>query len=145
MEAITVPARLEALGAIGAYVLKAAEAGSIDQRAAYRLRLAVDEIATNVIQHGRPGEQADETILVKPAIDDEGVTIVLEDAGPAFNPLERQEPLDLDQPAEQRPVGGLGVFLAIRGVDRFEYNRVGNINRHTLFVRRGSLERAGTR
>jgi serine/threonine-protein kinase RsbW len=30
---------------------------------------------------------------------------------------------------EQRPIGGLGVFLAIRGVDQFQYERVGDRNR----------------
>jgi serine/threonine-protein kinase RsbW len=144
MEPLKVPARLDELGTIGAYVLAAADAGGIDKGAAYRLRLAVDEIATNIIMHGRPGEQGDEIIVITAAVDDESVRIVLEDAGPEFNPLEKQDPLDLSLPAEERQVGGLGVFLALRGVDKFEYDRVGNINRNTLVVRRRSLKTAGT-
>lgn len=144
MEPLRVPARLEALGTIREYVLKAAEAGGIGQQAAYRLQLAADEIATNIVVYGSGG-QADEIILIKAIIDDDSVKIVLEDAGPEFNPLQRQQPLDLDRPAEDRQVGGLGVFLAIRSVDAFEYDRVGAINRNTLIVRRRSVETAGSR
>lgn len=144
MEPLRVPARLEALGAIRAYVGQAAEAGGIDKRAAYRLRLAVDEIATNIIVHGRPGAHGDETIVVSAVIDDEAVRVVLEDGGPEFNPLAREGAPDPQQPLEERPVGGLGVFLAVNGVDRFHYDRVGTTNRNTLIVHRGSSETAAT-
>jgi anti-sigma regulatory factor (Ser/Thr protein kinase) len=64
------------------------------------------------------------------------VRIVLEDTGPEYNPLDKQDPVDLNRPAAERQVGGLGVFLAIRSVDSFEYDRVGAINRNTLVMRR---------
>lgn len=145
MEPLRVPARLESLGTIGAYVLQAAEAGGIDKRAAYRLRLAVDEIATNIILHGRPGQHGEEILIVKASVDDESVSIVLEDCGAAFNPLEKEEPIDLARPMEERQIGGLGVFLAIRGVDRFHYDRIDGINRHTLVVHRRPPETAPPR
>jgi anti-sigma regulatory factor (Ser/Thr protein kinase) len=138
MDELTVPAALEALGTIGAYVLKAATAAGIDNRAAYRLRLAVDEIATNIIMHGRPGDRGADAITVRAAMDDLSLTISLEDGGPAFNPFEQEGPMDLDQPIEERQMGGLGVFLAIRGVDGFGYERLGALNRNTFVVHRGS-------
>jgi anti-sigma regulatory factor (Ser/Thr protein kinase) len=144
MDPLRVPARLDALGTIGAYVVAASESGGLDKRAAYGLRMAVDEIATNIIMHGRPGEHGNEIIVIKAEIDDESVRIVLEDGGPAFNPLEKADPADLHLPAEDRQMGGLGVFLALRSVDKFEYDRVGSINRNTLVVRRRSLKTAGT-
>lgn len=144
MEPLRVPARLESLGTIRAYVLAAAEAGGIGKRAAYRLQLAVDELATNIIVHGTSGAAGEEDIRIAAEIDDARLKIVLEDGGPEFNPLAKQDPADLDRPMEERQIGGLGVFLAIRGVDSFEYDRVGDINRNTLVVRR-SVEAAGTR
>jgi phosphoserine phosphatase RsbU/P len=138
MDELTVPARLNALGTIGAYVLKAAALADIDNRAAYRLRLAVDEIATNIITHGLATEHAEDAITVRAAMDDQTLTISLEDAGPAFNPFEQEGPVDLHLPIEERQMGGLGVFLAIRGVDRFHYERIGALNRNTFFVQRGA-------
>jgi phosphoserine phosphatase RsbU/P len=138
MEPLRVPASLAALGTIGAYVLKAAALAGIDNRAAYRLRLAVDEIATNIITHGLPGDPAEDAITVRAAMDDQTLTISLEDAGPTFNPFEQDQPGDLHLPIEERQMGGLGVFLAIRGVDRFHYERTGALNLNTFVVHRGA-------
>jgi anti-sigma regulatory factor (Ser/Thr protein kinase) len=140
MESLTVAAHLDALSAIGAFVMQAAERAGIDKRAAYRLRLAVDEIATNIVVHGRPGERgADATILVEADTDDTTLTVTLEDAGPAFNPLEHATPDDqLEKPMHERPIGGLGVFLAIKGVDEFRYERAGSRNRNIFVVNRGA-------
>jgi len=145
LEPLRVPPRLDALSTIGAYVLKAAEAGGIDQRAAYRLRLAVDEIATNIITYGRLGQQGEQVILVKAEIDGESVSIVLEDAGPAFNPLEHQQSADLNRPIDKRQIGGLGVFLAVRSVDDFQYDRAGGVNRNRLVVHRKPPDTAALR
>lgn len=137
MDALRVASSLEALSPIGAFVMKAAEQAGIDKRAAYRLRLAVDEIATNIVVHGRPGERgAADDIVVEAEADEASLTITLEDSGPAFNPLEHQEPQNLTSPIDERPIGGLGVFLAIRGVDQFRYERVGERNRNIFVVRR---------
>ena len=137
MEALRVPASLESLGAIGEFVMKAAARAGVDKRAAYRLRLAVDEIATNVVVHGRPGEHGGpDDVVVEAAIDDAGLTVTLEDAGPEFNPIERETPGHLEQPIHERPIGGLGVFLAVRGVDQFRYERVGGWNRNIFVVHR---------
>ena len=54
MGELRVVATLEALGAIGAFVMDAAREAGRPARAANRLRLAVDELATNVVVHGQP-------------------------------------------------------------------------------------------
>lgn len=140
MAELLVEANLAVLQPIGAFVLAAAEEAGLERRAAYRLRLAVDELATNVIVHGKPAAYSgDDQIRIVSEIDDRRLTIVMEDRGPAFNPLE-QDGVDeqLDKPIEQRPVGGLGVFLAIRGVDEFRYERVGDRNRTIFVAHRGA-------
>ncbi|MEQ8963773.1 MAG: ATP-binding protein, partial [Coleofasciculus sp. C2-GNP5-27] len=52
LEPLTVSGTLDSLGAIAQYVLQAAQAANLDKKASYNLRLAVDEIATNIIIHG---------------------------------------------------------------------------------------------
>jgi anti-sigma regulatory factor (Ser/Thr protein kinase) len=134
---LRVPATLDSLGLIGEFVLRAAAEGGLDRRAAYRLRLAVDEIATNVVVHGRPGEHGgDDAITVHAAIEEADVVITLEDEGPAFSPIDQQAPHHIERPVDERPIGGLGVFLAVRGVDQFRYERVDNRNRNIFVVHR---------
>ena len=145
MDELRVTAKLDVLSSIGAFVLKAAENAGLDRRAAYRLRLAVDEMATNIIVHGNPLEHSgDDEIRLTSDMDDQRLTITLEDRGPAFNPLDHESPEGhIDKPMEQRPIGGLGVFLAIRGVDSFSYDRVNDRNRSTFIVRRGTTAENG--
>ena len=51
-EAITVPGTIESLDAIAKYIISVAAAAGLDKKASYKLRLAIDEIATNIIIHG---------------------------------------------------------------------------------------------
>lgn len=138
MAELRVEANLGELGTIGAFVLEAAEEAGLDRRAAYRLRLAIDELATNVIMHGNPAAHSGDTVIrFVSELDDQALTIVMEDRGPAFDPLEHEVPDEyLKKPIEERPIGGLGVFLAIRGVDGFRYERVGDRNRSIFTARR---------
>ncbi len=52
---LTVPATLDSLAEIAAFVLAAADDAGLGRQARYRLRLAVDELATNTIIYGYPG------------------------------------------------------------------------------------------
>ena len=136
---LRVEARLDALPEIRSFVGRLAEQAGLDRRAIYRLQLAVDEIATNVVIHGRPADGGDDrSIALDATITRESLTVVVEDEGPVFDPLGHTAP-DADalaRPIQERPVGGLGVFLAIRGVDEFRYERRDGINRNVFVVHR---------
>jgi anti-sigma regulatory factor (Ser/Thr protein kinase) len=138
MEAVTLPASLDSLQSIGRYVLDAAERAGLDRLRAYRLRLAVDELATNIITHGSELGSASPVIGLSARVADDALTIALEDSGPAYDPLQAPRPDHLDRPLEQRTIGGLGVYLAVRSVDRFEYERIDGRNRHLLTMARPS-------
>ena len=78
-----------------------------------------------------------EDLLVERGIDISHETVTLEDQSPAFDPRTMQMPEaeDLARPLEERRVGGLGIFLAIQGVDRFEYRREHGANINVFEVR----------
>ena len=136
MEAITVPGTIESLDAIAKYIISVAAAAGLDKKASYKLRLAVDEIATNIIIHGYQEADKEGVLDVQATIDEHSLTIALEDTGAAFNPLEKV-PLEtetLDRPLAQRPIGGLGIFLAFQGVDKFVYEKLGDRNRNIFVV-----------
>jgi len=131
MKSLTVPATLDSLGPIADYVMAAAAAAGLDRRASYRLRLAVDEIATNIIIHGYANAGRQGVLGLRADIDDRALTIAIDDTGMTYDP--RQAPIpDINLPIEQRPVGGLGVYLAMRSVDEFLYEQLGDRNR-TIF------------
>ena len=69
-------------------------------------------------------------------LDDESLTICVEDNSAAFDPRQKAPPADLDADLENRQIGGLGVFLALEGVDRFGYERINDRNRNSFTMYR---------
>jgi serine/threonine-protein kinase RsbW len=140
MNALTVPGELDSLGAIADFVVEATTAAGLDKKTAYRFRLAVDEIATNIIIHGYEEAGYEGMITLFVNIDETTLMLTIEDTAVAYDPHSHDLPDDeeLDQPLEQRPIGGLGVFLAIQGVDRFMYERINDRNRNIFIVNRPS-------
>lgn len=136
MEPLTVPGNLDSLEALGEYVRGATAAAQLDRRAAYKLRLAIDEIATNIVVHGYERAGIAGSITVRAIVTPAALTIVIEDTAPPFDPTAQEAPDDLGVPPEQRKIGGLGIFLALDGVDRFTHEYSGGRNRNTLVVER---------
>jgi serine/threonine-protein kinase RsbW len=136
MNTLKVAGNLESLEAIARYINDAASKAGLDKKAAYRLRSAVDEIATNIIMYGYQalGIQGDITLNIQ--IDDRTLTVSMEDTGAVYDPTLHQQPEDLKKPLEERNIGGLGIYLAIQGVDRFLYERKSDRNQNIFVVNR---------
>jgi serine/threonine-protein kinase RsbW len=136
MEPLIIPGTLEALGAIANYVLAAAQMAGLTKTASYDLRLAVDEIITNIIVHGYIEANRTGNVSIQAELVEQSLTILIEDTGLPFDPTQTPPPHDLHLPLEQRQTGGLGVYLALQGVDKLIYERVGDRNRNILVVNR---------
>jgi serine/threonine-protein kinase RsbW len=145
VDPIILPGQLESLSAIGRYVVAAATAADLDRAAAYKLRLAVDELATNVVVHGYQEAAISGSVTVSATIDDRTLMIVIEDTARPFDPtamtLPDEEALEL--PLDQRQIGGLGVMLAREGVDALRYERVDGRNRTMVVVNRPIVPASG--
>ncbi|MEW6219614.1 MAG: ATP-binding protein [Thermodesulfobacteriota bacterium] len=138
MEPLSLPANLSALEEIGRYVKAAAEAAGLDPKAAYGLRLAVDEIATNIILHGYEEAGLTGNVDIAAELSPTALTVVLEDVGRPFDPRTRELPdeEELQKSLLERPIGGLGIYLVLNGVDRFDYQRTGERNRNIFIMDR---------
>ena len=136
MDRLTVPGTLDSLDAIAKYVMAAAAAAGLDRKPAYRLRLAVDEIATNVILHGYEEAGLAGEVALEADMDDHSLIIAMEDTALPYDPTATAPPGNMSRPLEEREAGGLGVWLALGGVDDFRYERVGDRNRSCFIVNR---------
>jgi polar amino acid transport system permease protein len=118
------PVSLDAIAPIQAAIETAAD-DILDAGAVFKLTMSVEELVTNVVMHGAvPGSTMGVAILVDPRC----ISVELSDAGPAFDPFREALPPALDQPVETRAVGGLGIHLVGKLVDRAYYHRVGERN-----------------
>lgn len=138
------PGTLDALAPLRDFVARAAESAGLDRAAAYNLCLAVDEIATNVITHGyqQAGQRGD--LRVETAVEHGRLVVRLEDHGPAYDPGKHglPQPEDLSTPLHERAPGGLGILLALHGVDELRYSSAGGRNLHTFAVNLPQQKRA---
>ncbi len=136
METLTVPGTIDSLGAIAEYVKQAATIANLNSKAAYKLRLSVDEIATNIITHGYEEAGLTGQIYLRAYIDNFSLTLAIEDTGVIYNPKEKAslQKEYFNQTLETREVGGLGIHLVLESVDEFRYERVGDRNRNIFIM-----------
>lgn len=120
METLTISATLDALAQISEFITDATTRAGLDDHAAWQVQLAVDEAATNIIQHGydqaAPGE-----IELAWQIADNQLTVTLRDQGRRFDPEQVPDP-DITSPLEERQAGGLGIFLMGRLMDTVQFD-----------------------
>ena len=128
MKSITLPATLDSLSTIRDFVRESAEEFGLVKDSAYKLALALDEIVTNTVNYGYAGSEG-EVVLLADSVDGEMVVTVT-DSAPAFDPKSISLPTaeDISAPLDERMIGGLGIFLVLNDIDRFEYQRYGSKN-----------------
>lgn len=86
-----------------------------------KFELALEEVFMNLVMHG--SSEAGTQVEVSVILCDGGLTLMVEDDGPAFDPLLLPAP-DVAASLEERKVGGLGVFLVRQMMDAVSYQRV---------------------
>jgi anti-sigma regulatory factor (Ser/Thr protein kinase) len=97
---------------------------------ALNMNLVIEEALSNIIFYAFTDKNKHE-IKISISIDNKILTIKITDDGIPFNPLKQKQP-DITLPAEERPVGGLGIFLMSQIMDQMLYKRKGNENILTL-------------
>ncbi|AFY72576.1 anti-sigma regulatory factor (Ser/Thr protein kinase) [Synechococcus sp. PCC 7502] len=137
MKTLTLPAHLSSLKSIGQYIMAVCQEAGISSKRAYKLRLSVDELVTNIIVHGCGNSGTESILEIHAEIEPENLKITIADTGLPYDPRERVfDESILSQPIEERPMGGLGVFLSLQSVDEFSYQTTEHKNISSLWLRR---------
>lgn len=96
----------------------------------FNVNLALEEAVVNVMNYAYPGKTG---MPVRLSADVEGNVIIftLEDDGEPFDPTKKEDP-DIMLEAEERPIGGLGIFLVRQLMDEVTYQRKNDTNILTM-------------
>ena len=121
---------------IGGFVAELARTADLSHRRAYWLRLAVDEIVTNIADHGYHGGPG--TVELIGDLDCDRVQVRILDGAPAFDPRSYDPSERLDVAPAERELGGHGLMLALGQVDEFDYERSNEQNENVLIMNRSS-------
>ena len=100
-------------------------------KAQMQIDIAIDEIVANVSFYAYTPGTGNVEVGLDYHPQDETVVITFTDSGIAFNPLEKDEP-DTGLSAEEREIGGLGIFLVRKTMDGMEYRRENGQNILTI-------------
>jgi serine/threonine-protein kinase RsbW len=142
------PASMDSWELFNGFVEEQSDAVLGASPAGYKLRLACEELLSNMIRHAiSDADGAIQTHLwvraFRVADPQPALVIELEDNGAHFDPkFDRPREIDTDLAIQDRPIGGLGLFLVQQSVDLVEYNWVEGRNRYRLFVVLPSSSRA---
>ncbi len=124
---MTVTKDLQSLSNLNSLVLPFLDRHQVPSRETYTVRLVVEELLTNTIKFTRQEPYADDVDFLL-EVRDGTILLCLEYEGPDFDPRDAPVP-DVDLPLDERPLGGLGLFLVQSMVDDLEYARIGDRSR----------------
>lgn len=122
--------RIEELSALAEKIEDLAEKWELSQALAMNINLVIEEAISNIIFYAFNDNDKHE-IKISVSLNDNMLIIKITDDGIPFNPLAQEQP-DINLPAEERPVGGLGIFLISQIMDEMHYARQKNQNILTL-------------
>ena len=116
----TFPAKVEALSDVLGFVDETLEKYECPMKIQTAICVAIEEVFVNVAHYAYPSSDGDMTMGI--GFDEESRTITfrMTDKGTPFDPLEKPDP-DITLAAEDREIGGLGIFIAKKTMDTITY------------------------
>ena len=114
--------KIEELSKLGEFVEKLCENFNLSPELVMNINLALEEAVSNVILYAYKDRHETEQIEIVAQHSDNKLIFTLADNGTPFDPTLNTDP-DLTLSIEERPVGGLGIFLIKKIMDKVEYRR----------------------
>ena len=112
------------------FVDEVGEEFSLTPDITFNLNLVLEEAVVNVINYAYPKEEH-EFIYLSAKLHEDSIVLVLTDTGKEFDPTMAPE-ADITLSAEERPIGGLGIFLIRQIMNEVKYERIEGKNVLTL-------------
>ena len=121
---------IDEIGRMTSFVEDISQEWNLSMENTFSINLALEEAVTNVIMYAYPKEEEHELTLEAERVDNRLVFRLI-DTGKEFDPTLRPDP-DLNLPLEERPIGGLGIFLIRNVMQTVEYTREDDRNILTM-------------
>ncbi len=126
---LTIKNEIEELTKLPEFVDTVCEEAGVDMALIASLNLALEEAATNVVLYAYEGKEG--MVVIDAFYNSEYLKFVITDNGIPFDPTQKED-ADTTLSAEERPIGGLGIFLVRQIMDDVIYERKGENNILTL-------------
>ena len=120
MKEITLTATLENIEAVTKFVDEQLEELDCPMKAQMQIDIAIDELFSNIARYAYAPNVGEATVRVQSSDDPLTVIITFIDKGVPYNPLEKEDP-DTTLSADDRQIGGLGIYMVKKSMDSMEY------------------------
>lgn len=131
MKELDIEALVDNLDTVIAFIDEELEAAECPPKIQMQIDLAVEEIFVNIANYAYDPETGPATVRAEVHPDRSAVSITFIDRGVPYDPLAKADP-DLSKSAEEREVGGLGIFLVKKTMDDIRYEYVNGSNILTI-------------
>lgn len=118
MKELVVDAKTENLDQVLDFVNLELEAADCPMKTQVQLDITVEEIFVNIAHYAYQNSVGKAVVRIR--IQEEAVEIIFMDQGIPYNPLEKEDP-DITLSAEDRQIGGLGIYMVKKSVDAVSY------------------------
>lgn len=115
---------------LATFIEEVGEAFALTPDVVFNLNLVIEEAVVNVINYAYPKEEH-QSIYLSANLHNGSIVFVLTDTGKEFDPTQAPE-ADITLSAEERPIGGLGIFLIRQIMNEVKYQRIDGKNVLTL-------------
>lgn len=120
MKELTVDATVENVSAVTAFVDEQLEQIGCPIKTQMQVDIAIDELFGNIAHYAYNPEVGAATVRVEVSEDPLAVVITFIDNGVPYDPLAKADP-DITLSAEEREIGGLGIYMVKRSMDDVSY------------------------
>lgn len=121
MKEFVLDATIENIEFLTAQVDEMLEEALCSPRAQMQIDVAIDELFSNIANYAYPGKIGKATVQVDISEENRTVTITFIDSGIQYDPLAKEDP-DVTLSAEERKIGGLGIFMVKKTMDDIKYS-----------------------
>lgn len=120
MKEITVDATIDNVQTITDFVDERLEEMNCPVKAQMQLNIVIDELCSNVARYAYSDKTGKVTVSVDTVDKPMKVWLTFIDEGVPYNPLAKEDP-DITLSAEERKIGGLGIYMVKKMMDDFRY------------------------
>ena len=120
MKELTIAAKIENIEVVMNFVNEQLEALDCSMKAQMQIDIAIDELFGNIAHYAYNPEIGQATVRVEVIEDPLAVTITFIDNGVPYDPLAKADP-DTTLSAEERELGGLGIYMVKKSMDDITY------------------------
>ena len=120
MKELSLLATIDNLPTVLAFLEEQLEEADCPLKTQMRLAVAAEEIFVNIASYAYAPDTGMATVRVERREDPEAVYVTFIDSGMPFDPLKKEDP-DVTLPAEEREIGGLGIYMTKQAMDEVNY------------------------